>query len=162
MSWPKKHIWEYRTSPEHPFDYTLWFLLRPLMLARAHGKISHWWHWRKVKKDPELKGTLIKADPQAFPRNNAFDKIRMSLGGWKTVYVVEPKEDYDEWFYAFCETDRNFMERCSIILEGPVRILTGPDDFLVFALDKDGNELPLKIHLQALRSDKTHRHHPIV
>lgn len=159
--WSAKHVWEYQTNPTHPFDKTLWPLLRPIMLLFADGKISHWWHWQTIPLRPEYIGTKLEGDPNHFPirRGNklieAYDHLRMSLGGWQSGYIIHPDRktvDLDlleqGWRYGFGDlTGRSTIRLCSIILGGPIRLLRGPDNFKVYALTAYNlNELPLQVH----------------
>lgn len=153
-----KRVWQQRTHPHHPFDKTLWPLLRPIMLLFAEGKISHWWHWRDLPLDFELKYAVnMPSDPQAFsiigsnPLVKMFNRIRMSLGGWRqTVYLVpdadkvSAKDIEQGWRYGYMFSNGE-IRICSIIHYGPISVLTGPDPFLAFGLKADSNqEIPLK------------------
>lgn len=158
-SWPKKHLWEYKTDPSHPFDYSLWFILRPLMLLKAHGKISHWWHWNKIQssrvKNQNLKGTRIKGDNSAtFSRQSTISKIKVSLGGWKRGFILTPKTT--PWQYGFKGDTEGYMERCAVILEGPIIALSGPEDFSAYAFKVNSfEEIPLEVSDYVFRDDQT-------
>ena len=167
MAWPKKNLWEYQTKPQHLFDYTMWFILRPLMLWKAHGKISHWWHWKKLKitndKLQNLKGGILKADPtHSFHKKSQLDQIRMSLGGWKSAYIVETKEPNKKWQRAYQDPNSKQIFKCAIVFEGPIRALRGPDDVREFGFDLSGEEIPILIHSPHQRHDKNYRRYPIV
>jgi hypothetical protein len=160
--WPKYHIWNYKTRPKHIFDKMMWLLLRPIMITLAHGKISHWWHWREIPLKKDYKGIKLTKNPEAFEKKGHLDQIRMSLGGWQMVYILEPVKQVDRWQYGFFNPHTNMVEKCSIILEGPIRILIGPGVPWLFGFDLSGKEITLKASTPHIRHDRSYRHFPIV
>lgn len=124
------------------------------MLLKADGKISHWWHWKKISKPKNWKGILVKGDEKNFERTGLFSSIKMSLGGWKKVYILMPKNNGENWYYAY-DSDERTAARCSISLQGPIRILQGSHDYTAFRLDEKNNEIPLEIIGSKKRSDQS-------
>lgn len=149
-------FWKYKTLPRHVFDYTLRFLLRPLMIIKADGKISHWWHWQKIPFKRNLKGLLIKGDPNmpARSENDLFSLIKVSLGGWKNCFLVGPRDYKGIWFFAF-RNDADTLKRCSIQLSGPCRILQGNKNYRVYGMDIEGRDIALTLIGFCSRKDKS-------
>lgn len=154
--------WTYETNPHHVFDGTMSRLLRPIMLAKSDGKISHWWHWNELPEDMDLVnegGIELLGNKDSFAVESGHDisrrvkRVRMSLGGWQEAYIIGPdmektsSDDYENgWRFAFQRKGENDTTRQfnSIILHGPTRILAGPDNFVVGALKPYSMEaLPL-------------------
>ncbi len=153
----------------------MWLFLRPIMLWLAHGKISHWWHWNKVKVSPRWKGQKIQADPKhsfkfrtglVYNSKKAaigFDQVRMSLGGWKSAVILEPTSKVSAWQYAFASEDNpNEAYKCAIILEGPIRVLRGPKNTSFYGFDMQGNNIPLTNHSPHERHDRQYLKYPLV
>ncbi len=144
--------WTYETNPTHVFDKTMSRVLRPLMLAKSQGKISHWWHWNNLPEGFDLEnegGIELFGNKESFEVNSGnkinrtIKNVKMSLGGWQEAYIVgpdidkTPDEDYQNgWRFAFQRRGENdrISQFNSIILHGPTRILAGPDNFVVGAL----------------------------
>lgn len=163
-NWPYKYIWQYKANPTHPFDLILEVLLHPLMVWKANGKITHWWHWKKYPLKLNFRGQLLEEFKDTFKAKRMKDHIKKSLGGWKQVYIVEPnlekiniKRIKNGWHYAFKYQGSDYLQRCSIILYGPVRVLIGPGRATIYGLDKNNKEIPLKITGSLERSSKEHK-----
>ncbi len=155
-SWPKKRIWKYRTTSFNIHNYLLWIVFRPLMLWKADGKISHWWHWEKREMPVSIKGTTVSGDKTIKKRENILDDIQISLGGYKKLFIVQPKNgQVKEWIFAFQSfKNKKIIEYCSIILEGPVQILQAHESGKIFGFDKSNKEIQLKVNGPFHRSMK--------
>lgn len=157
-----KPSWKHETNPHHVFDKTMSRVLRPLMVMQAQGKISHWWHWNNLPEEVNLEeqgGIPLLGNKESHSLSSdlhvmrTVKNVKMSLGGWKEAYIIGPdmeqmdEEQYEEgWRYAF-EGRGNDARRqfCSIISHGPIRILAGPDDFIVGGLKPFSMEtIPVK------------------
>lgn len=155
---PNRRVSDFVTNPGNICDKVLWPLLRPLMKAAAMGKISHWWHYINLPEGLSYEGLALPGDPAAFKVDSRLiilrklQLIRMSLGGWKTAYMIAPgHEELDViqmsrgWRYAFEEVGENPRRQfCSIVSTNPVIILAGPHDFRAIGLQPDSfKEVPL-------------------
>src|SRR4051812_5838669 len=82
-------VLDYETNPKHPFDKTLWPLLRPVMNFKAKGKVTHWWHWKDLPEDFKFDSQPLRGTPKSFdigspnPLLQRWKRIQMSLGGWE-------------------------------------------------------------------------------
>jgi len=108
-------ITKYETNPPLScHEKSLRNLLRPLMLIVASGKVTHWFHWKTLEEALTEHGIDLKGNPSVFSREteNIFttriNKIRMSLGGWKNVFIIGPEdiEAYNEGWRIVYETVR--------------------------------------------------------
>src|SRR3989344_2444774 len=154
-------FWKYKTFPRHLFDYVLWFLLRPIMIVKADGKISHWWHWKDIPLDKGFRGIKIKGDPNMPARSerDLISLVKVSLGGWKNCFVVKPNDHTGIWFFAFKNSPYTF-KRCSIQLSGPCRILQGNRDYRAYGMNTEGSEISLEII--GFESRKEKRSYPLI
>ena len=140
------------------------------MVFAANGKITFWWHWRKtpISKFNSLKPMLTAGDPTSFsvdldaiPFGKTYaslNLIKMSLDGWKNTYELYPVDDkIKEWQFAFKDLldPQNYLMVCSIVLEGPVRVLRGPKIKAVFGFDLSGRGIELKEGKSAPRSENS-------
>jgi hypothetical protein len=162
-----------RTNPKHPFDYTLWYALRPLMHAFAGGKKTHWWQWKKLPFPEHLQpegSVTVPGDPQVFriDESNWYsirrDRIRMSLGGWPNAVIIGP--DYTRIDPAQVErgwralyrmpTHPDVADLCTAISNDKFKILRGPDNTQFYGVGAyDMSQVPLKIVATLHRDMKT-------
>lgn len=148
-------------QPKDIRDYLLWGVLRPVMVTLADGKVSHFWHWRKVLIPENTNGILLPGNPTEFRRVSELDKIKMSLGGWSRIHKLKPvTETGDEYrgkykvaFKGNPESD--YAEACSLILNGPIRMLQGDGDCLFFTRGINGERIKLQSEGIYSRKDKS-------
>jgi hypothetical protein len=144
MSWPKRRIWAYETSPRRRFDRVGRTLLRPVMLALSQGKVSHFFDYWNEPMPAGALGLAIRGAPAAFRKRTGLDELRMSLGGWQQGLVVAPWSK-QPWQFGY-ELGDGRLRRCRLVLEGPVRVLRGPGDWRFVGLSAlDGSPIQLQV-----------------
>lgn len=65
------------------------------------------------------------------------------FGGWKKYLVIEPNDTTVEWFPGWRLGSYRGFSR--IPLNGPVRLLVGPESVEFFGLTKDGRQIPVTL-----------------
>lgn len=152
------------TVPRTPWYWQICqALIQPVMEVFFDGKESRWFHWVPSQAAPsETHITLIPGDPKAPRRGDSWvSNARVSLGMWRTCAIIAPPEDYPvgrPWFFAF--KGRN--QRCTIELNGPVRILIGPDDTEVFGISSSEEITKLHVIKITKRGDTRYRKYPLI
>lgn len=143
--WPKERIWEYRTT-----NQSAWNLTRPFLHAltskRSDGKISYWFDWKVEEIPYGFRGLRLEGDTSAPKINSKLDELRMHFGMWKNGCVIAPRNEAEkEWQFSFLIPGSNpkQMSTCSIILEGPVKILIEPEPLTVYGSSLDHREIPI-------------------
>lgn len=157
---------------EHFFGKNEWvdlatrLALRPLMLAAASGKKSHWFDWGMIEKPNSFSGGLVlPGDLNAFETHNILDEIRMSLGGWERGYLIGPdseevdaEELVDGFYYGYRDRShkvnrdaesggRQFINVCYLVLRDPTIVLAGPHDLEVYGLHPETmSEIPIRAY----------------
>lgn len=111
------------------------------MIRFANGKISHWWHWQQISLKTKHAGLILPHDPAAFRKKTQLDEVKMSLGGWKKACIVTPKKRVP-WQIAIILT-KNTVRKCSLVLEGPVKLLLGPHAVTVVGFNLRGEQIAL-------------------
>lgn len=138
---------KYQTLPTLPWFFKLADEVLELLVMRFLDVFSHHWHWQDFPYDSKFNEYLVPLEgaPSGNPHNNPFFGVIAHLGGRPFGYIVNSKNP-EGYFIGFKHPGTNYFRRCSIKLNQPVMLLTGPDKGCsVFALDKDDN--PLKIEL---------------
>ncbi|OGE35493.1 hypothetical protein A3C32_03520 [Candidatus Daviesbacteria bacterium RIFCSPHIGHO2_02_FULL_41_14] len=157
-NWPPKSIDGYKYNP-----YTLWDkspmrrILRPLMLLRANGKVSHWWTYQRLPDQVTPEGLVILGDQNvsSFTDRDPIQRKRahleMSLGVWNTAYylfpnwdLMTPEQIQSGWRYGYSSLDSRIKEYSNIINQYEMLALCGRDDFKVFGIESHSfREIPI-------------------
>lgn len=146
-----------------PIQRAVAITLRPLMLATASGKASHWFDYRQLPEAEKYEGLALPVGKNAFDvyHPNIFVHrirlIRMSLGGWKDTVLIGPdpeRADLDRltttgWLYGY----RVYRENAGIDAQysqminpgfHSILVLRGPHNFDAIGLDPETlAEVPL-------------------
>lgn len=164
------------TNPQHIFDGLVWDIVDRLSINKTTGKISHPWHWRVLPINPNWQAQTFPGDNNAHTLKNnvwipilgyvSLDGLKRSFGSWQKVIVLEPNEkevpeDFDgNWYYAVpdLKDPQNKVIRCSIQLNGPVRVLLGSDPFSFYGLDSNNHQILLKVSGPYSRKDSSIKH----
>lgn len=151
-------------SRRTPGERMIAIALRPLMLAFAWGKDTHWYDYIKLPEAEKYEGLGIKGDPGAFdvyhPASiiRALKFINMSLGGWKQTVLLGPdpeRADLEKvaktgWFYGYRIPGENGeildAKYSKLLVSGynSTLALVGPRDFDAIGLEPDTlEEIPI-------------------
>lgn len=153
-----------KTVPRTPWYWQMCqILIQPVMEVFFDGKESRWFHWVPTEVVPDATAiTVIHGDQKAPHRGESWiSNARVSLGMWRMCAIIAPPEGYNHgrvWYYAF--VDRS--QRCTIQLNGPIRILIGPDDVEVFGISSSGEVLKLRVMTITKREDSRYRKYPLI
>lgn len=131
-----------------------------IMQKRSRGILSHKWHWDKSPFDPKFKdyAILVKGDPKAKdfaspnPVTDLLYRIKGHLGNVSTGYLIDVDVhsmptpfDLGEIFYGFSNLEMSYLSRSRIAMNRMFMLLTGPDNWYAYLMDKNGNPLPGKL-----------------
>ncbi len=140
-------IIKYQTHPTLPLKFRIADAILEILAMRFLDVFSHHWHWQNIeyKKDFDEYGIYLKGAPSGNPHNNPFFGVIAHLGGRPYGYILEAEKSKAGYFLGFKYTGSTRIRRCNIQLQGPVMLLSGPDNgCTVFAMDQNNN--PLKIN----------------
>lgn len=154
----------YANARRTPIQIAIAIILRPLMLARASGKASHWFDYRNLPEAEKYEGLALPTGKNAFdvyhPNRLVYlvRLVRMSLGGWQDTALIGPDPERADlerlttrgWFYGY----RVYRDSAGIIdaqysqLVNPgfqsILVLRGPHNFDAIGLDPETlAEVPL-------------------
>lgn len=155
-------IWRYRSDPPHflNWDVPVRSFIQMFSPYLGDGIIGHQYDWINIPYKEGYQGTEFDADPFAKPRKNLWDAFVVDTRwGWQTAYVMELDKDklpnLDDlrgWHfgYHFTLTDaytgqtEDQIRKSRIIIPSSeaIKFLIGDEPVRVFALDKNGDELP--------------------
>lgn len=129
-----------------------------IMQRVSRGVLSHMWHWDRLPFDPRFKDYAIN-----IPGNPKAPKFRNGSGGllyWMRGHLGAVSEGYlldvdlhslstpfdvGEFFYAFSDVGMNYLRRSRIAMNRMFMMLTGPDNWCAYLMDREGNPLPGKL-----------------
>ncbi len=157
---PKQHWW-YNT-----LDWTFW----PFMKLFANGLLTHKHHWLSNKTLVKVNWhdaliITIPADLLAQPRRskNIFSQIIAHLR-WKKCVVVKPQYLNIPWQLIFqaIEEKETVEQICTIVLNGPVRLLIGPYTISFAGVTLNGSQFKLELIATTTRDDKKWQHVPLI
>jgi hypothetical protein len=143
-------------------SYLLYIFLFPIIKIiwePISKKRSHWLHWKNINMGLYLDDTVsVFPDLKAQPRQNAWSMFWQTNFFWKKVAIVKPTDDCHTLnkyrIGIMCEYNEN-VQICTIPIskDNSVALLVGDKPLIAFALDHDGNQIPLKL---VKISDKYH------
>lgn len=146
-------IWKYRSFPPHPLEWDRSFrvLSSPVMKLVADGMIMHQWDAKEQPIDENYVGWVMPGDLNAKPRRNLLEAAIVDTRfGWQTVYKMGLNQGSDHrlpelWQVAYAPLGGNTGQRCRIAIpqREQILMLAGDQPYKFFALDLEGNELPL-------------------
>jgi hypothetical protein len=137
-----------QTNPDLPLKYKIADRFLEKLFMRFLDVYSHHWHWNNMPYNEKFNdfGVLLQGAPSGNPHNNPFFGVIAHLGGRPYGHVVEAERQDKEKPYriAFKHPWSNHFRICSIEVNEPVMLLTGPDEgCIAFAIDKNGTPLKL-------------------
>ncbi len=139
-------------------------ILRPLMLAVASGKSTHWFDYQDLEAPEYYEGLRIPGDYKAFDIGHPdiilrrLRHVHMSLGGWKETVLIGPDPGRANaerlgktgWLYGFrvLGPEGTVLKSQYSRLLNPgftsILILRGPREFDAIGLDPETlDEIPL-------------------
>lgn len=146
-----------RTHPHYKvLDELLWAVSR-ITSKVSDNKITLNEHWMTV---PIITGdhwVALPGDPDAPKIHNFIDLLKAHLYAWKTAYVIKPDKKNISWQYAFADSlSSSEMKVCRIIIpdDRGVKILRGPDNFMVAGFNLFGRGIPLTVEGPISRKEK--------
>jgi len=130
-------IWKFfglRASPMHPYDITLWPIVRPFSRNK-----SLWYHWKPITvSGPTIR---VTGDPKASGTREH----------WDTVVLLKSKKGED-FQVAFKSEKWKIEQYCTIVIPGDLYavLFIGPDD-VEFAGLNDSLELVERTTWKAIK-----------
>lgn len=108
--------------------------------------------WKKFKgRKPE--GVLIPGDPTA-PPTTWWNHLWLALFGWKLTTVFSlPQMPGEGYHIGYIPDDGQPVYNTSRLMSPSFRVRNGREECVFFAVDRDGNEVPLKFKAQADRDE---------
>lgn len=147
--------------PIHPLFRGADVVLDLLVMQKmSRGVLSHKWHWDRLPFDPRFKdyAVPIKGDPKTKlfanpnPIIDLFYRVKGHLGAVSTGYLIDvdlhsmpAPFEIGEFFYGFSNSEMSYLCRSRIAMSRMFMLLTGPDDWYAYLMDKNGNPLPGKL-----------------
>ncbi|MCR4279994.1 MAG: hypothetical protein NUV82_01045 [Candidatus Komeilibacteria bacterium] len=131
-----------KTKPIHWLDYFLWPVLRVFWVPFSK-KRSHFWHWVDVNYYPKFYITA-NPDPAAKSRRHSlWENLIQTNFKWNKVVVVTPVRYSGQYRIGMIAEGKRQI--CSVINQGKVGLLIGPEAPHFFALNLKGDQIMLKI-----------------
>lgn len=124
------------TEPQHFLDRFLWPLLR-LIWEPFSKKRSHWWHWRDSDSIAIQTCLEFRGNSLANSRSGFWNNLWQTNFGWKSALIIKPElsTKYKIGFF-----NHKGAKICSIIMDGEIALLEGPDPVNFFAFSYPENE----------------------
>jgi len=134
------------TSLVRFFELLLFVFWEPFSKKRAY--FFHWINFSKLHID-DNEVVKVQPDKNVKPRDSFLAMFWQTNIAWRRVVVIEPTED--------CHTVKSFKVGYSSSIEGrqqlcqicftfgtKIGFLCGPDSFVVYMIDQDGNQVPCR------------------
>lgn len=116
-------------------------LLKIIMIIIGNpNKITYWWNWRGSSIAQPLYSLIQQKDQS----ENKLCKLKMSLGLWKNMIAIAPKDkSIFKWQIGFKTKSENKL--CNIIISGPALLQIGKQDVYFYGLNDKGHQIELEI-----------------
>jgi len=121
-------------------------------LCGAQDKDSNYWQWRKTEVPKFRPSVILRGNYETFVRKGTLDNVKMSCDGIHEIYQLTPPPPEVNWRLIFqtvhqegnqlvpYESEGNLFTGK---LTGPIKFMRGNGDVLIYAIDEQGNRVPL-------------------